>query len=582
MALKQAILPQTIIYLLRNDLRLHDNECFNYIACLAEKLKTKLSGTDNTPLHLVPLYCFQPEHYISGTYNFGFARVGEPRARFTLEAVKDLKLHLQSKGSDLIIKSCFANEESGSPVNAVSSVIEQLGITKGRQEDSQDSCSNCTLIFHEEATQEELDVESSLIQLCDEYGVQVKSFWGSTLHHKDDIPFKKVLRKGSDAPDVPDVYTQFRMAVEAKSKVRSPFPTPASLPPLPNHVLSDDMPTEAQVGVSHELNMPLDKSAFPFKGGETAALKRLNDYLWGNNAITTYKETRNGLVGTEYSTKFSPWLAIGNLSPRAIYAEVRKYEASRTKNQSTYWVIFELLWRDYFRFVCLKYGTKVFFPGGIRGMKVNWKQDKNMFDRWKSGTTGVPFVDANMREILRTGWMSNRGRQNVASFLVKDMKLDWRLGAEWFESMLIDHDVCSNYGNWNYAAGIGNDPREDRKFNVIKQGLDYDLNGEFVKLWVPELANLAQSTSSTKGKIHFPWKLSPGELNSAGIQLGVTYPKPMLVAGEWERHYGKVMKKTGGPSDSRPASSDSRHQGPQKQRGMDFYFSSSSNPTSRR
>ncbi|KZS02115.1 Cryptochrome-1, partial [Daphnia magna] len=95
------------------------------------------------------------------------------------------------------------------------------------------------------------------------------------------------------------------------------------------------------------------------------------------------------------------------------------------------------------------------------------------------GKTGVPFVDANMRELLETGWMSNRGRQNVASFLVKDLHLDWRLGAEWFESLLLDHDVCSNYGNWNYVAGIGNDPRENRKFNMIKQSMDYDLEGNF-------------------------------------------------------------------------------------------------------
>ena len=100
---------------------------------------------------------------------------------------------------------------------------------------------------------------------------------------------------------------------------------------------------------------------------------------------------------------------------------------------------------------------------------------------------------------FQTGWMSNRGRQNVASFLVKDLKLDWRLGAEWFESMLLDHDVCSNYGNWNYAAGIGNDPRENRKFNIIKQGLDYDPDGDYVKMWVPEIANLANQSASTKG-----------------------------------------------------------------------------------
>jgi deoxyribodipyrimidine photo-lyase len=157
--------------------------------------------------------------------------------------------------------------------------------------------------------------------------------------------------------------------------------------------------------------------------------------------------------------------------------------------------------------------------------------------------------------------MSNRGRQNVASFLVEDLKLDWRLGAEWFESMLLDHDVCSNYGNWNYAAGIGNDPREDRKFNIIKQGLDYDPNGDFVKMWVPELEKLLEQASISKGSIHCPWKIKLPDLNKAGIKLGTSYPKPMIVAGEWDRHTNRLTNPKGGASN-----------GHGQKRGMDFYF----------
>ena len=174
------------------------------------------------------------------------------------------------------------------------------------------------------------------------------------------------------------------------------------------------------------------------------------------------------------------------------------------------------------------------------------------FKAWAEGKTGVPFVDANMRELKYTGWMSNRGRQNVASFLVKDLGLDWRLGAEWFESQLLDHDVCSNYGNWNYAAGIGNDPRENRKFNMIKQGLDYDAEGDYVRLWVKELEGLKGS------KAHIPWTLPAYDLNKAGVDLGITYPKPMVVAPEWSRHTGKVKGSAGASNKG--------------QRGIDFYF----------
>lgn len=182
------------------------------------------------------------------------------------------------------------------------------------------------------------------------------------------------------------------------------------------------------------------------------------------------------------------------------------------------------------------------------GKSLPWKRDKDQFKAWREGRTGVPFVDANMREMLQTGWMSNRGRQNVASFLIKDLGLDWRLGAEWFESVLLDHDVCSNYGNWNYAAGIGNDPRENRKFNMVKQGLDYDPDGEYIRAWIPELKELRGS------KIHIPWTLSPRELESSGVSLGETYPNPIIIAPEWGRHTGKTKSDGGGSGPGRGTS----------------------------
>ena len=281
-------------------------------------------------------------------------------------------------------------------------------------------------------------------------------------------------------------------------------------------------------------------------------MDRLNYYLWTSDCVAKYKETRNGLIGEDYSTKFSPWLAAGCLSPRRIYWEIKKYEEKRVANNSTYWVIFELLWRDYFKFVCQKYGDRVFYKTGILNKDLPWSQNMDKFQAWCDGRTGVPFVDANMRELKFSGWMSNRGRQNVASFLVKDLGLDWRLGAEWFESQLLDHDVCSNYGNWNYAAGIGNDPRENRKFNMIKQGLDYDKDGDFIRLWVSELKMIKG------GKVHFPWTMSGNDLAKAQVDLGVDYPKPMVVAPEWSRHTGRSGDTGAGPKG--------------QQRGMDFYF----------
>lgn len=368
---------------------------------------------------------------------------------------------------------------------------------------------------------------------------------------RDDIPFNK--------NQIPDTYTKFRQSVELNSNVRPIIPKLLKLQPLPpvKGANVGTVPTLRDLNFNVDEVKLDDRTAFPFSGGETSGLDRLHEYLWDTDCISTYKETRNGLLEKNYSTKFSPWLANGSLSPRQIYHEVKKYEKKRTANQSTYWCIFELLWRDYFKFVAWKYGNRIFYLSGIMGKKFEWRKDTKLFDKWCRGETGVPFVDANMRELLQTGWMSNRGRQNVASFLVKDLKLDWRLGAEWFESMLLDHDVCSNYGNWNYAAGIGNDPRQDRKFNMIKQALDYDPDGEFVKVWLTELKDV------NKSKVHFPWTIPKTVLKQSNVTIGVDYPEPVIVAPEWNRHTRKT--------------SDKIHPKPNTKtnRGIDFYFKSS-------
>nr|AIE57496.1 CRY-DASH [Platynereis dumerilii] len=506
--------PRVIICLLRNDLRYLDNEAL---------LWAHRQGT-----HVLPIYCFDPRHY-KGTYHFSLPRTGPHQLKFMLESIRDLKSTLQKHGSDLILRQ-------GKPEVIVPAIIQQIG---------KENVS--ALVLQKEVTDEEVKVEEGLKKSC---GVQLQTIWGATLYHLDDLPFKPQR--------LPDVYTQFRKTVESQGRVRPLVEMPETLRPLPEGVTSEDVPTATQLGCQESTFD--ERSAFPFTGGESSALARLKSYAWETDAVAKYKETRNGLIGHEYSTKFSSWLAHGCISPRQIYWEIKNYESQRVANQSTYWVIFELLWRDYFRFVGMKYGNKLFFEGGIFGKQIPWKRDENLFKAWKEGRTGVPFVDANMRELAATGFMSNRGRQNVASFLTKDLKLDWRMGAEWFESMPIDHDVCSNYGNWLYSAGIGNDPREDRKFNMIKQGLDYDAEGDYVRLWVPELKGIQG------GQVHTVWTVGKGILERAGVSLGETYPMPIVQAPEWARHFGK----TGGAR-----AKSGRGPPPTKQnRGIDFYFKS--------
>jgi len=243
------------------------------------------------------------------------------------------------------------------------------------------------------------------------------------------------------------------------------------------------MPTLEQLGLSAIIID--ERRAMAFKGGETEAFKRLRHYFYGTRAIDTYKETRNGMIGEDYSTKFSPWLSLGCISPRAIYNELQKYEKEFGANKSTYWLVFELLWRDYFRFMMKKHRNKFFQQNGIKNNKVKLEEhDPEIFAKWMKGQNGNDFIDANMRELSLTGYLSNRGRQNVASYLCNNLKVDWRYGAAYFEQQLIDYDVCSNWGNWAYLAGVGNDPRANRVFNIDKQATDYDPDGLYRKLWL--------------------------------------------------------------------------------------------------
>jgi deoxyribodipyrimidine photo-lyase len=225
------------------------------------------------------------------------------------------------------------------------------------------------------------------------------------------------------------------------------------------------------------------REALKITGGRSAGLARLKHYLWDTKALSTYKQTRNRLLGADYSSKLSPWLASGALSAREVHHEVKRYETEHGANESTYWLFFEVLWRDFFQFTAAKHGADFFKRGGIGRKTFRGDHDKVKFAAWCEGRTGQPFIDANMRELAVTGWMSNRGRQNVASYLVHELELDWRMGAYWFEHMLIDYDPCSNWGNWQYLAGVGNDPREGRRFDPVRQAGMYDPDGAFVRHW---------------------------------------------------------------------------------------------------
>jgi deoxyribodipyrimidine photo-lyase len=301
--------------------------------------------------------------------------------------------------------------------------------------------------------------------------VKVRSYWTDRLLFQ--LPY--------NVKQLPDVFTEFRKRIEKEFIVRPLVENPTKWPrPLSIETKEVLCPTFKKAHPN---------SAFPFCGGEEAAKKRLHAYTFETDLIATYKKTRNGLIGSDYSTKFSPYLALGCLSPQQVFHQVELYENEVKKNQDTYWVKFELWWREYFRWVYEKYGTRLFLVGGLKESPLESKPNSELFSKWKEGKTGDDFVDANMIEFKETGFMSNRGRQNVASYLVKDLKLPWKWGANYFENGLIDYDVFSNWGNWQYVAGVGNDPRPNRYFNTQKQASMYDGDGSFRKLWTISASN---------------------------------------------------------------------------------------------
>lgn len=465
-----AAVESRILVWYRNDLRLHDHE----------------------PLHralqqstIIPVYCFDPRQFAQTS--FGFAKTGAFRAQFLLESVADLRQSLRAIGSNLIIRY-------GQPERVIPQLVEQLNVT--------------AVHAHRAITAEEVAVESALEQALHPLNKPLNFFWGHTLYHPDHLPFN--LRS------IPEVFTTFRKQVEQHSRINPVFPAPTSLQPISATVEPGDLPTLTDLG----LEAPVfdARAVMCFKGGETAAQERLAHYFWTQDRLHVYKQTRNGMLGVDYSSKFSPWLAMGCLSPRYVYDQVTQYEQQRVQNDSTYWLVFELLWRDYFHFTGAKHGNKLFYRSGLQGVPIPWKQDWQRFDLWREGQTGYPLVDANMRELSATGFMSNRGRQNVASFLTKNLGIDWRMGAEWFESQLLDYDVCSNWGNWNYTAGVGNDARGFRFFNILKQSKDYDPQGQYVRHWLPELTQVPGQI------VHEPWKLSVAQQKQYSVRLGVDYP----------------------------------------------------------
>ena len=414
----------------RNNLRILDNEC----------VTRALDECDE----VLCVYVLEPR-----TWNLSaeFARMSSIRAKFILESLQQLEIEIKELGGTIeFIK--------GRAVDEIPRLLQKYGA---------DMCYAQKEDAWEETEQERLLADQIKLILTGGKGI-----WEET-----DLPFA--------LGDLPTVFSSFRRKVETNMQIRNLFPSPKSMACSWNS--KTELPTLISLGFEE---CPKDgRAVLDFRGGAKEAKKWMNQWIWERDCLKDYKETRNGLVGADYSSKLSPWLSIGCISAAEVYWEIKKYEEDRVANDSTYWLFFELLWREFLRFVARRYGSQIFQRNGIKDSdEKKTLGDPKTFQRWKEGRTPNDFVNANMIELAKTGWMSNRGRQNVASYLVHDLGQDWLAGARHFEEHLIDYDPCSNYGNWMYLGGVGNDPRPNRAFNLEKQAEFYDPDERFRKLWL--------------------------------------------------------------------------------------------------
>ena len=420
------------IYWFRSDLRLSDNLTLN----------NAIASSDE----ILFVYIQDIKNFQDTEWNF--VRIGHHRKSFISQGLHVLREKLFDYGHVL---NYYANDS----VDTLLKLADKFEIDH----------IYCESIEAYEELDEEIRLRQSKIDLHTTYQ--------SGLFFNDQIPF--------ELSNLPDIFTNFRKEIEAK-KIKPD--KPLTIDQKINEIKSIN--DEESITFKEELKA-YTKSSFPisdnrFSGGEDRGLAYLETYF-SSNKPSTYKKTRNELMGIDFSTKFSPWLASGYISARQIYDFLLSYESNVSKNESTYWIFFELLWREYFRLIFKKYGKKIFHKYGLGFSIEEVNHSPENFELWKDGKTNSNFVNAGMRELKETGFLSNRMRQIVASFLVNELSCDWRAGAAWFESQLLDYDVFSNHCNWAYIAGHGTDPRGGRHFNIKKQKSTYDPNGLYEALW---------------------------------------------------------------------------------------------------
>eukprot|EP00929_Paragymnodinium_shiwhaense_P064987 TRINITY_DN32629_c0_g1_i1.p1 TRINITY_DN32629_c0_g1~~TRINITY_DN32629_c0_g1_i1.p1 ORF type:complete len:810 (-),score=190.59 TRINITY_DN32629_c0_g1_i1:359-2788(-) len=518
-----------VVWFKCTDLRTHDHAALK--AAHAEGLPV---------LHL---YVFDPFWHAGRTRVCGFPKTGALRTRFQLEALADLSERLEAVGHRLCTrlhtstKACFEELCRDYTVNAVFAFRE--------------ICS------------EELRIEGQVRKVLQRSGQgQLRLFWGFELYHRDDLTFDPTRTRGAF-----NSYTAFRKRVEENSQIRSSKQEePRFLRGDDSSVAwarADERPPTVQEAMGQTYDARDDpgeekdpRAELKWRGGETAGLARLKEFLWDEDNLgidyvgaTMTTDPSKSCMRDKAMSKFSPWLAHGCISPRLIYEEVKRYERERRKTKSTYWLVHEMVWRDFSRFGSLFAGTSIFKIGGPQNVRPSWpwNTDQQILTAWKDGKTGFPFVDCFMRELKVTGYCNHMGRECSGWFFIGDLGMDWRMGGEWFESVLLDYEPCANWFNWTYrclpAAGRGTGAtgllvetpgHTLAGLEILKWGTQHDPDATYIKRWIPELQSLPATTARE------PWRLMLLEGNGAGGGSGGSGELRPLPRGKFDVSRGPL------------------------------------------
>jgi deoxyribodipyrimidine photo-lyase len=448
----------TAIWWIRRDLRLADNQT----------LTAALEYAD----HVVPVFIFDPTLWDS-------SYVGEKRLAFLLASLRELEVDLQARGSGLIVRQ-------GDPKAELTRLLAE----------TRSSAIFAEADFSPYARQRDKEI-SGMLPLRFNAGV--------TVHHPD------MVLKADGTPYT--VFTPFSRTWKSLSLPHRDdmLPAPKTIS-TPTSLHSELIPTEPSLSLS-----------IPFPAGETEAQRRLAGFV--DNLVFDYGEQRNrmDLHGT---SMLSPYLRFGLISARqAVVAAQEAIENASTKEArkgAETWLN-ELIWREFY--ISILYHFPQVRQQSFRPEYdyIDWDNDEQAFTAWTEGRTGYPVVDAAMRQLRQTGWMHNRARMIVASFLVKDLLIDWRWGERWFMQHLVDGDPAANNGGWQWTAGTGTDAAPYfRVFNPVLQGKKFDPDGDYVRRWVPELANVPAKY------IHQPWEMPLPIQRETGCVIGQNYPAPIV------------------------------------------------------